>query len=174
MTSRCKMFSCFCRRKSSQSNIVNPIQWKDCKPFVPPISSGQVIKVYDGDTLTVAAQLPYPESPIYRFTVRLMGIDSPEMKGKTEEERIEAHKAQKALEDLVLHKTVRLENREQEKYGRLLADVYVDKIHINQWLLDNKYAKVYNGGTKEAFVPSKTVYPSKLQSKNKFNGDDNE
>ena len=83
-----------------------------------------------------------------------MGIDSPEMRGKSEEERIEANKAQKALEDLILHKTVRLENRQQEKYGRLLADVYLDNIHINQWLLDNKYAKVYNGGKKEEFVPS--------------------
>ena len=35
-----------------------------------------------------------------------------------------------------------------EKYGRLLADVYVDNIHVNQWMLDNKYAVPYDGGTK--------------------------
>ena len=37
---------------------------------------------------------------------------------------------------------------ETEKYGRILADVYVDEIHINKWMLDNKHAVKYNGGTK--------------------------
>lgn len=170
MTSCCKMFHCLCR--GSQTKVINPInsfveltskmgvssikeriQWKDCKPFVPPISSGEVIKVYDGDTITVAAQLPYPESPIYRFSVRLFGIDAPEIKGKSEEERVAAHVAQQALEGLILHKIVRLENRGQEKYGRILADVYIGEIHINKWLLDNGHAKVYDGGKKEVFVP---------------------
>jgi len=164
MTSHCKMFRCLCI--SSASNVINPIQWKDCQPFVPPISSGQVIKVYDGDTITIAAQLPYPESPIYRFSVRLFGIDAPEIKGKSEEEKVAAHVAQKSLEDLILHKTVRLENRGQEKYGRILADVYLDKIHVNQWLLDNKHAKVYYGGKKEEFQHQSISPP-----KNKFDGD---
>jgi hypothetical protein len=28
-------------------------------PFVPPITSGTVIKVYDGDTITITSKLPY-------------------------------------------------------------------------------------------------------------------
>ena len=45
-----KMFSCLskCICKGSQQKVFNPM---DCKSFVPPISSGQVIKVYDGDTI---------------------------------------------------------------------------------------------------------------------------
>ena len=35
-----------------------------------------------------------------------------------------------------------------EKYGRLLADVYLDELHLNQWLIENKYAVAYDGGTK--------------------------
>jgi len=158
------MFSCLC--KGSQKRVFNPLQWNDCQPFVPPISSGEVIKVYDGDTITVAAQLPYPESPYYRFSVRLKGIDAPEMKGRSEEERAAAHRAQKALEDLILHKQVRLENRSQEKYGRLLADVYFGEIHINQWLLDNGYAKAYDGWTKEVFQPSTSAIKNKLEGVN--------
>jgi endonuclease YncB( thermonuclease family) len=158
------MLRCLC--KGSLNKVINPLQWNDCQPFVPPISSGEVIKVYDGDTITVAAQLPYPESPYYRFTVRLLGIDTPELKGQSEEERVAAHEAQKALEDLILHKMVRLENRAQEKYGRLLADVYVGEIHINQWLLDKGYAKAYDGGKKEAFQPSTSVAKNKLEGVN--------
>jgi endonuclease YncB( thermonuclease family) len=158
------MFSCLC--KGSQKRVFNPLQWNECQPFIPPISSGEVIKVYDGDTITVAAQLPYPESPYYRFSVRLKGIDAPEMKGRSEEERAAAHRAQKALEDLILHKQVRLENRSQEKYGRLLADVYFGEIHINQWLLDNGYAKAYDGWTKEVFQPSTSAIKNKLEGVN--------
>jgi endonuclease YncB( thermonuclease family) len=105
-------------RLKCQTKIFNPLNWNDCQPFVPPISSGEVIKVYDGDTITVAAQLPYPESPYYRFTVRLLGIDTPEMKGKSEEERVAAHEVQKALEDLILHTPLDILNADHK--GRRL------------------------------------------------------
>ena len=59
------------------NTVDNPIEWKDCIPFVPPIAMGFVIKVYDGDTITIASKLPYPDSPLYRFSVRLNGIDCP-------------------------------------------------------------------------------------------------
>ena len=128
-------------------NPSTSIEWTDCLPFVPPIYSGYVIKVYDGDTITIASKLPYNESPLYRFPVRLNGIDTPEIKGKTEDEKISAHAAKKALENLILHKTVVLKNIQQEKYGRILADVYMEQLHLNKWMLDNKYAVPYDGGT---------------------------
>jgi hypothetical protein len=61
---------------------------------------------------------------------------------------------------------VRLENRAQEKYGRLLADVYVGDIHINQWLLDKGYAKAYTGWTKEVFHPSTSAVKKRLEGVN--------
>ena len=131
--------------------IPNPsIEWKNCKPFVPPISSGYVIKVYDGDTITIASKLPYPESALYRFAVRLNGIDTPEIKGKTEDEKKSAQAAKHALENLILDKNVILKNIQTEKYGRILADVYLNQLHLNQWMLDNKYAVPYDGGTKKS------------------------
>jgi len=118
--------------------------------FIPPITEGFVIKVYDGDTITVASKLPYPNSPVYRFHVRLNGIDTPEIKGKTDDEKAAAHHAQKALENLILHKTVTLKNLKTEKYGRILADVYLKKVSLNKWMLDNNYAVKYEGGTKQS------------------------
>jgi endonuclease YncB( thermonuclease family) len=128
---------------------VKVIEWKDTIPFVPSVKIGQVIKVYDGDTMTIATYLPFLNSPLYRFPVRLRGIDAPEMRGKNEDEKRAARISQKALEDLVLHKNVTLKNVETEKYGRLLAEVYVDDININNYMVDNKYAVKYDGGTKE-------------------------
>lgn len=131
------------------------IMWKDCVPFVPPITSGYVIKVYDGDTITIAGRLPYPESRLYRFQVRLLGIDSPEIKGKTEKEKEAAHRSQHALESLVLNKTVLLREISTEKYGRILANVYIvtetGEILVNKWMLANGHAVPYDGKTKQLF-----------------------
>lgn len=124
------------------------VNYKNTIPFVPPITEGKVIKVYDGDTFTIASKLPYELSPIYRFSVRLNGIDAPEMKCKTNVEKLRAVKSRDALSSIILDKKVKLTNIKTEKYGRILADVYLDGTHINQWMLDNKHAVQYNGGTK--------------------------
>ena len=50
------------------------IEWKDTQAFIPPICEGQVIKVYDGDTITIAAKLPYNDSLLYRFSIRLNAL----------------------------------------------------------------------------------------------------
>ena len=126
----------------------NPIEWKDCAPFVPPIDSGVVIKVYDGDTITIASRLPYLGSPLYRFSVRLNGLDCPEIKSKNEYEKDCAHLAKKEVTDLCLNKIVFLKNVQTEKYGRVLADVYVGELHLNEHLLKKRLAVAYDGGTK--------------------------
>jgi endonuclease YncB( thermonuclease family) len=47
-----------------------------------------------------------------------------------------------------MNKTIHLKNISTEKYGRVLANVYLDDLHVNQWMLDNHYAIPYDGGTK--------------------------
>jgi endonuclease YncB( thermonuclease family) len=148
-----RLFSCYNSNATPPPPSVNTeapkkIQWHDTLQFVPPINTGQVIKVYDGDTFTLAGHLPYEGSPLYRFSVRLNGIDCAEIKGKTEEEKQCAIRARTELEQLILNKTVVLKNVKNEKYGRILADVYVDKIHVNQYMIDKGLAIEYDGGTK--------------------------
>jgi len=127
------------------------IEWKDTKPFVVPLNGGHVIKVYDGDTITIANKLPiYQCNDMFRFSVRLNGIDTPEIKGKNDDEKEAAKVAKNALSEKILHKYVVLKNVSTEKYGRLLADVYLGDLHLNKWMLDNRYAVSYDGGTKFA------------------------
>lgn len=129
-------------------SYLDSIEYKDTVPFVPPIDSGKVVKVYDGDTITIASKLPGLDAPIYRFHVRLTGIDTPEMKGKSNTEKDLAKKARDSLSQLILHKIVTLRNVSTEKYGRILADVYLGDLHINTWLIEQGYAVRYDGGTK--------------------------
>ena len=86
---------------------------------------------------------------MYRFSVRLNGIDSPEIKGKTVEEITVAKEARDELSKLILHKQVTLRDTKTEKYGRILAEVYLDDLHINKWMLDQHFAVEYDGGTKK-------------------------
>jgi endonuclease YncB( thermonuclease family) len=129
-------------------DILQNINYKDTVPFVPPIHYGKVIKVYDGDTITIASVLPNTTSPIYRFSVRLNGIDTPEINGKTSTEKEFARFVRDALYEKIYGKFVELRNVGNEKYGRILAHVYLEGENINQWLIDSNYAVPYDGGTK--------------------------
>jgi len=124
------------------------IDWKDTIQFVPPVEKGIVIKVYDGDTITIASKLPYSESPLYRFSVRLNGIDCPEIKGKDDSEKECAQIAKKVMSELILNKIVILKNVSTEKYGRILADVYIGDLHLNKHMIEKRLAVTYDGGTK--------------------------
>ena len=162
-----RYFSCFKKSQPTtilrmqQNNLLNlqnvetqlqSIEYNDTVKYIPTVTCGKVIKVYDGDTITIASHID-PSCPIiYRFSVRLLGIDSPEIKGKTENEKLLAKKSRDALYNLIYGKFVTLENVNTEKYGRLLADVKYGDIHINKWMLENNYAVPYDGGTK--LIPS--------------------
>lgn len=121
----------------------------NAKPFVPQITEGRVVKVYDGDTITIVAKLPYKDSEYYRFSVRLLGIDTAEMKGP---EKDRATKARDALSARILNNTVQLRDVATEKYGRLLANVYLGDECMNKWMLEQGHAIPYDGGNKQAAV----------------------
>ena len=119
------------------------------------IEWAKVIKVYDGDTITIAAKY---NKKLYQFVVRLHGIDTPEIRTKNKKEKYLGIEARDVLKEKIFDKIIRLENIQNEKYGRILADIYIvendeihgeREIHINKWMIDNKYADPYDGGTKK-------------------------
>jgi len=128
--------------------------WENTEEFVPPLEgSYKVIKVYDGDTITIAAKLPWANdvlhNKIYRFSVRLLGIDTPEMRSSDPDEKKIAHIIQSIIEKKILGTYVRLTDISIEKYGRLLANIYCHftyfgdtKKHPKSWVTYYKYGKM--------------------------------
>lgn len=117
--------------------------------FILPITKAYVIKVYDCDTITVAFKFENSiDMNTYKVSVRFNGIDSPEIKSKNSDEKKCAIKARDYLTELLLNKEIELKDVSYDKYGRILADVYLDGQHINQKILDDRMAIKYEGGTK--------------------------
>ena len=120
---------------------------------MPTFTCGKVIKVYDGDTCTVAACISNLDRTIYRFNIRILGIDCPEIKSSDPIEKAQAVQARDQLHELIFNKTVKVNIVGNDKYGgRILGEIWTeDGISISKYMIDNKLAVAYDGGTKQAF-----------------------
>lgn len=108
---------------------------------MPPLSSALaaalVIAVVDGDTIKVR----YDDGAV--ATVRLIGIDTPEMRP------VECFgpQAKQAAREYMLHKRVRLQpdttQSDLDKYGRQLRYVWLGPDLINLRLVSNGFAREY-------------------------------
>ena len=62
----------------------------------------------------------------------------------------------------VFNKTIQLKNVKTEKYGRVLAEVWYNNVCINTWLVKQRLAVEYDGGTKKKdFEELKSIRRSK-------------
>jgi len=74
----------------------------------------QVKRVVDGDTIVLADER----------TIRVLGIDTPEIRGQCQSERERAQTAEIRMMELV-SRGVRIEvSRDRDRYGRTLARVF--------------------------------------------------
>jgi micrococcal nuclease len=119
----------------------------------------KVIKVYDGDSITVV--FPYFDK-LYKWNCRLSGIDTPELKTKNQNEKKIAFIVRDKLKEKINDKIIKIKCGKFDKYGRLLCEIFdiecnEDNIKsnesfnfsINNWLIENNYAFSYNGKTKK-------------------------
>ena len=100
----------------------------------------KIIDVYDGDTVTAVVDLGFLH--FQEMKLRLYGIDTPELRG---EEREQGIIVRDILREMILDKEVVINwyKDKQGKYGRSLATILLDDVNINQWLLDEGHAVVY-------------------------------
>ncbi len=110
-------------------------------------SWGRMINNHDGDTLTVIMINPYNQKLI-KHRIRLFGVDTPELTSKDPKEKEKAILAKGSLHNLLFNRMLYIEaSNKNDKYGRLLANVFVwhdtNKINVSDWLIENQYGKPY-------------------------------
>ena len=110
----------------------------------------EVLRVIDGDTLDVEAHIWLGMTKATR--VRLRGIDTPELRGKCQQEKTRAEQAKKALEDIVKqeqHQLVITDIGYGTYAGRIIATVTTQTgTNISQLLIAQGFARAYDGRTK--------------------------
>ena len=104
----------------------------------------KIVSVYDGDT--VRADIDLGLSIWARNEkMRLFGIDTPELRGGTPESKRKGYAARDFLRSKVLGKTVIIKTIRDKKgkYGRYLAEIFIDGVNINELLIEKGHAVEY-------------------------------
>lgn len=119
----------------------------------PGLTSVEWLYCHDGDTCVF--NFPgWPPVVGQRMPVRLLGIDTPEMNGRCEEESRLARKAQTVLVGLLSRaKRIELRQLARNKYFRLLGQIYADGVDVGGVLLEAGLAREYKGGRREPWCP---------------------
>jgi len=108
----------------------------------------EVTSIYDGDTFRVNIA-GYPDIIGERIPVRINGIDTPELRGKCQQEKVLARKAKQITVEMLRNaKVIELRNMHRGKYFRIVADVYADGKSVATELIKRGLAVVYDGGRK--------------------------
>lgn len=113
------------------------------------IKVDEVTKVYDGDTITVNIN-SYPPIVGEKLSIRINGIDTPEIRGKYNQEKSLAIEAREFVKELLKNSnSITLKHIKRGKYFRIVADVYIDNnISVADELIKANLAVVYDGGKK--------------------------
>ena len=117
-------------------------------PQYGTVTVSKVINVYDGDTFRVNID-SLPPIVGKNIPIRVNGVDTPEIRGKCQYEKNLALEARDFVRARLSNaKEIKLTNLQRGKYFRVVANVVVDGVSLEQELLDNKLAYRYDGGKK--------------------------
>ena len=106
---------------------------------------------YDGDTCYVIAP-SLPES-LQKMSIRILGIDTPEIRGACTEEKELALEGREVANNLFRNaEKIEFRGYKWDKYGgRILTDVYIDNQNYAELLMMAGLARPYYGGTKTSW-----------------------
>lgn len=122
-----------------------------------------IVEVYDGDTIKTHMHWYLPE-PLDKVSIRIRGVDTPEMPAKSylktgklgrakcvkeAELALEAKAAVQQLLHVPKYDYMMITNYEWGKYGgRIVGDVEIHGTDVREMLLNDGYAVEYDGGKK--------------------------
>jgi len=118
---------------------------------IPGPIDAAVVRVIDGDTFVAEAHV-WPGQRI-TVSVRIRGVDAPEMRSRCGLEKAAARNARDKLEALIGGTVVHIRNVSGDKYfGRVLADVATAQgAPVAESLLEQALAAAYDGGQRVSY-----------------------
>ena len=108
-----------------------------------------VTRVVDGDTIDVILDLGF--SILHKCRVRLYGIDTPESRTKDLEEKFYGNISKAFLNDYCpkgSYITLRTHLDKKGKFGRILGEIIVNKVNLNEQMIEENLAVEYHGQSK--------------------------
>jgi endonuclease YncB( thermonuclease family) len=144
---------------SQKEILLNQKKDKENTSFKKIKTYAKCVDIYDGDTCKIKF---FYRNEITQCAVRLLGIDTPEIKphhnSRTDDsikrEKELAIKAKELLIKLMGDNLIFVVFEKDDKYGRPLVTIYRDKTEtksINQQILESGLANLYDGGHKQEF-----------------------
>jgi micrococcal nuclease len=108
-------------------------------PALVLASEYKVTRVIDGDTLVV-------QKGATSLTIRLVGIDAPEVSHKKYEPgQPYSQQSTKHLAKLALNKSADVKSYGADRYGRALAEMFIDGNNVNMEMVKAGLAEAYRG-----------------------------
>lgn len=119
------------------------VTYRSCVRFCPRFQECKVVKVYDGDSVTVGT-LDH-----VRHSCRLVGIDTAELRARSPAERMVAYASRDVLRTCAMDRVMDVAIGGHDKYGRLLVRL-TDREHgdLSALMLARGAAVPYAGGRK--------------------------
>lgn len=144
---------------SQQLTLEQRLQAIDLKtvPKVPlqnQFTLARIEEVYDGDTVKIIVLLS--ETPV-RFSLRILGIDTPELKhgeGRLPEEHLAAVKVREYVKSLFPTNIAKVRIHDWDKYGgRVLGDLFLPTgENVSEILIKGGWARPYRGEKKKSWT----------------------
>ena len=106
---------------------------------------------YDGDTCYVL--MPALPKPLQKMSVRVLGIDTPEIRGECKREKELALKARTFANKVFSEaRNIKFSDLKWDKYGgRILSNVYIDGYLYADMIINEQLARPYDGGKKDGW-----------------------
>lgn len=110
----------------------------------------KVVKIIDGDTIDVDIDVGF-DIIIAKQRIRLYGIDTPESRTRDKEEKFYGNISKQFLNDYCpkgSYITLRTHLDKKGKFGRILGELIVNKVNLNEQMIEENLAVKYHGQSK--------------------------
>jgi micrococcal nuclease len=155
-----------CITKNQKSNATELLERIDPKtvpkvPFQDQIINARIEEIYDGDTVKII--ILFGDIPV-RFSLRILGIDTPEIKhgeGRISTEHHAAIKVRDYMRSLFQLNIANICIRDWDKYGgRVLGDLFLPTgENVSEILISGGWARPYRGEKKKPWTLEELTAP---------------